>query len=106
MRAIRAWLLRVGGLFHRACRERELSEELESHLQMHIEDNLRRGVNPQEGRRQALVKLGGVGQTEERYRKTRGGPGVENLLQDLRFFAPLLRQKPPFTAGTPLFIAP
>ena len=41
MRRLRAWCLRFAGLFHKERRDRELAEELESHLQMHIEDNLR-----------------------------------------------------------------
>jgi macrolide transport system ATP-binding/permease protein len=41
MRRARGWLLRLGELFGRQRRERELAAEMESHLQMHIEDNLR-----------------------------------------------------------------
>ena len=45
MRQMRAWLLRLGDLFGRTRREREFVAEMESHLQMHIEDNLRAGMN-------------------------------------------------------------
>src|ERR1700738_2023468 len=83
MRAIRAWLLRLGATLHKGARDKDLSEELESHVQMHIEDNLRRGMNAQEARREALMKLGGVTQTAESYRERRGVPLVETLLQDL-----------------------
>jgi macrolide transport system ATP-binding/permease protein len=59
MRRFRAFFFRLAGLLSRNRRERELAEELESHLQLHIEDNLRSGVTPVEARRQALIKLGG-----------------------------------------------
>jgi len=72
MRRVRAWSLRFAGLFCKERRDRELAEELESHVQMHIEDNLRSGMNPAEARRQALIKLGGVEQTKENYRDRRG----------------------------------
>ena len=58
MRRLRAWVVRLGGLFRGERAERELAEELESHLQMHIEDNVRAGMAPEEARRQALIKLG------------------------------------------------
>ena len=64
-REIRGWLVRLFGLFYRQRREREFAEELESHLTMHIEDNLRAGMSPEEARRQALIKLGGVALTKE-----------------------------------------
>ena len=57
---LRGWLVRLFGLFHRKRREREFAEELESHLAFHMEDNLRAGMSPEEARRQALIKLGGV----------------------------------------------
>ena len=65
MRRLRAWFLRLGGLFYKERRDRELAEELEGHLQMHIEDNLRSDMTPEEARRQALIKLGGIEQTKE-----------------------------------------
>jgi len=43
MRTLGGWVRRFGGLFNKRRKDRELAEELESHLQMHIEDNLRSG---------------------------------------------------------------
>src|SRR5689334_23148666 len=78
-RRLRATLARLSGLPRRDERGRELAEELETHLQMQIEDNLRAGMSPQEARRQALVRLGGVTQTKEECRRRRGFPMLEDL---------------------------
>ncbi len=97
MRRLRAWCARLAGLFGTGRRERELADELESHLQMHVEDNLRAGMSPEEARRTALIRLGGIEPIKESYRDRRGVPGLEVLGRDLRFGARLFRRNPAFT---------
>ena len=74
MRWFQAWLVRLGGAFHRERADRELAAELESHLQMHIADNVRAGMTPEGARRDALMRLGGAEQTMESCRDQRGWP--------------------------------
>ena len=92
MRRIRAWFFRIAGIFREESRDRELAAEMESHLQLHIEDNLRDGMSAEEARRQALIRLGGIEQTKEACRERRGLPMLETFLQDLRFAARMLRK--------------
>ncbi len=79
--------------------ERELSAELESHLQLHVDDNLRAGMTPAEARRQALLKLGGVESAKEAYRDRRGWPGLESLARDLQYGARTLFKSPGFAVA-------
>jgi len=69
MRGLRAWLLRLAGSFYKERREQELAAVVESHLQMHIDENLRAGMTPEQARRDALIKLGGTEPIKEIYRR-------------------------------------
>lgn len=84
MRLLRAWLRRLRGVFQPGDREHEIAEELESHLQLHIDDNLQRGMTPEEARRQALIRLG-MERTKQAYRERSTIPALENFLRDMRF---------------------
>jgi predicted permease len=97
IRSLRAAVIRLAGTFWSHRRERELARELESHLQMHIDDNIRAGMTPDEARRIALIRLGGVEQTKARYRDRAGLPWLEMAIQDLRGSARLMRRTPGFT---------
>ena len=78
--------------------DRDFEEELESHVSMLTEDNLRRGVTPEEARRAAVLRVGGLASIREQHREVRGLPAVDTILQDLRFAFRLIAREPWFSA--------
>src|SRR5436190_5394489 len=83
-RSLRAFTSRIASVFGRSARERDIDDELASHIEAHIEDNIRAGMTPVEARRRAILALGGVQQTKEQVRDRTGLPQLEALVYDLR----------------------
>ena len=65
------WLNRLYSFFRRAPLDRELDTEMSAHLELAVEENLRRGFSPEEARRQAFLRFGGTQQAKEEHREAR-----------------------------------
>src|SRR5713226_1641860 len=97
IQSVRAWFLRAGAIVCDPKRpEREFADELDSHVALHIDENLRAGLTPDAARRAALVTLGGVEVTKERHRERRTIRFIETCLQDLRYAMRTVRRSPGF----------
>lgn len=100
----RAWS-RLAGALWGARRETELNDEIEAHLQMQMEDNLELGMPPEEARRQAVLKFGGVESAKETYRDQRGLPLIEAFVRDIRHAVRSMLRDRAFTAIAMLSLA-
>lgn len=98
MDLIRILLSRIAALFHAQRLDTDLDEELRAHIELAVEENLKRGMSAPAARTQALRDFGGVTQTAEAYRMQRGVPFVEALIQDGKYAMRQLRRNPGFTA--------
>ena len=105
MRSIRVALARLAGAFRGRRAESELDEELAAHLEMEIEDHVRRGMSPEDARRKALMHSGGLTRAAEAVRDQRGLPWLESMASDTRYALRALRQSPAFTAVVVLTLA-
>lgn len=102
---VREILGRFFSLFRRRVLDGEFNEELAAHIEMAVEDNVRAGMNPEEARRKALLKIGGPDQTYEIYRDAQGIRWLENIARDVRNGFRQLFLSPGFAATAVLTLA-
>lgn len=105
MKTIRALLVRFGGWWGRGERERQLREELESHFQMHVEDNMRAGMSEPEARRAARLRFGSVDGAKEAVRDRWTLGFLESTRSDVVYAIRGLRHNPGFAATAILSLA-
>jgi predicted permease len=102
--SIRELGAKVGSFFRKGQRDQDLEAEMASHLDLAVEENIQQGMSPEEARRKALIRFGGVEQAKEGHRDARGLPAMESILQDLRYTFRTLRRDAGFTIFAVLII--
>ncbi len=105
MKAMRAWIFRLAGLFRKARNEREMGDEIENHIAMYVADQMRSGVTQEEAHRNAVLHLGGLEPLREAYRERSTTPFLEHLALDVRFAFRQLRKNPGFAVTAVLILA-
>src|SRR5215472_8451002 len=85
--------------------EQDLDQEVRSHLQLLIDENLRAGMSPQEAQRAAHLELGGAEQVKQQVREQRLGDSLHSWFSDCRFGARQLSKNPGFTLTVVLTLA-
>ena len=103
--SFRESLLRIQSFARKKPLDRDLAEEMASHLQFAIEENIQNGMSPQEAERQARISFGGPQQSKETHRESRGLPFLDTLLRDVRYTLRTLWRDRAFAAIAILILA-
>jgi predicted permease len=104
MNTLRVVWNRFVSLFRKPQLDGDFDEELASHIALLIDENIQRGMAPDEARRLAFIKLGGIESAKELHRDTRSLPFLDSLAQDLRYAFRTMRRDVGFTVFAILIV--
>jgi len=97
MTRLRIFLFRLSALVGSRQMDREIEDEITSHLAEATEEYVQQGLSPEEARWAAQRSFGGVTQTKEVYRQVRSFMWLAELPRDVRYALRTLRKSPAFT---------
>jgi predicted permease len=96
MTRLRVFLFRLSSLLRSRQMDREIDDQIASHLAEATEEYVRQGLSLEEARRAARRSFGGVTQTKEVYKEVQSFMWLEELSRDLRYASRTLRKSPTF----------
>lgn len=105
MTRLRSFLFRLRALFRSRQLDREIDDEIASHLAEATEEYIRLGLSPEEARRAAQRSFGGITQAKEVYRQERSFRWLTEVPRDLRYALRTLRRSPAYAATAALTLA-
>jgi hypothetical protein len=97
MATLKQFIARLRALVRGSDLDHDFAEEMQVHLDMATEDNIRRGMTPGEARRRAALRFGGPSSMQSLHRDARGFRVLDDLFQDLRFASRLMLKERWFT---------
>ena len=103
--ALKQLTARLRAFFKTRDLDRDFEQELDSHVAMLTEENIRRGMTHEEARRSALIRVGAGASIKDQHRAARGLPALETFWRDVRYAFRMLRRAPGFTATAILTLA-
>lgn len=96
---------RIGNLFRRTNIDREINAEIESHIAMRTDENIARGMSPEEAHRDALVRFGNRTATREHVAAADAPLNIESVIRDVRLALRQVKRSPGFTITAVLTLA-